>query len=209
MAETRDAQGSEVGQKSPNVDSVVQEKSTLGLRGHLTPTQLAAHLACPHLAQLERQRREGLLQIEFSPDPRLDALRERGRQHEAAYVDTLRRAGYSICDLRDQRDPAATHRAMEAGFDAIVQATLGNEVFSGIADVLLRVDTTTSSLPGHAYEPADTKLSLETKPGTILQLCTYAELLQPMQGVAADHIHVITPLEQETYRTDCLVSWPC
>ena len=37
--------------------------------------------------------------------------------------------------------------------------------------------------------------------GTILQLCTYAELLQPMQGVAPDHVHVITPLEQETYRT--------
>ncbi len=75
---------------------------------------------------------------------------------------------------------------MEAGFDAIVQATLGNEVFSGVADALLRVDTTTSSLPGYAYEPADTKLSLETKPGTILQLCTYAELLQPMQGEAPE-----------------------
>ncbi len=90
---------------------------------------------------------------------------------------------------------------METGFDVIVQATLGNEVFSGIADMLLRVDSTTSSLPGYAYEPADTKLSLETKPGTILQLCTYAELLQLMQGGAPEYFHVITPLEQETYRT--------
>jgi hypothetical protein len=133
-----------VGQKALNGDSVAHEKSTLGLPGHLTPTQLAAHLACPHLTQLERQRREGLLQIEFSPDSRLDALRERGRQHETAYVERLRSAGRSICDLRDQRDPAATRRAMETGFDAIVQATLGNEVFSGIADLLLRVDNTTS-----------------------------------------------------------------
>ncbi|MGY4478640.1 TM0106 family RecB-like putative nuclease [Bradyrhizobium sp. USDA 3364] len=201
MAETRDVQESAEGQHSQDGDFVTRDRSILGPPGHLTPTQLAAHLACPHLTQLERQRREGLLQIDFSPDSRLDALRERGRQHEAAYVETLRRAGRSICDLRDQRDPAATRRAMEAGFDAIVQATLGNDVFSGIADVLLRVDTTTSSLPGYAYEPGDTKLSLETKPGTILQLCTYAELLQPMQGVAPDHIHVITPLEQETYRT--------
>jgi predicted RecB family nuclease len=201
MAEARNAQESEVGQKSLGGDCVAHDKSTLGLPGHFTPTQLAAHLACPHLTQLERRRREGLLKIEFSPDPRLDALRERGRQHETAYVDTLQRAGRSICDLRDRRDPAATRRAMEAGFDVIVQATLGNEVFSGIADVLLRVDTTASSLPGYAYEPADTKLSLETKPGTILQLCTYAELLHSMQGVAPDCIHVITPLEQETYRT--------
>ena len=168
---------------------------------HLTPTQLAVHLACPHLTQLERQRREGLLQIDFIPDPRLEALRERGLQHEQAYVETLRREGRSVCDLRDERDPAATRRAMECGFGAIVQATLRNEVFSGIADVLLRVDATTSSLPGYAYEPADTKLSLETKSGTILQLCTYAELLQSMQGVAPNRIHVITPLGQETYRT--------
>jgi hypothetical protein len=104
MAETWDAQGSAVGQKSLNGDFVAHEKSTLRLPGHLTPTQLAAHLACPHLTQLERQRREGLLQIEFSPDSRLDALRERGRQHETAYVERLRSAGRSICDLRDQRD---------------------------------------------------------------------------------------------------------
>lgn len=201
MAETRVAQGSAIGQKLQHVGFVTLDKSPPGLASHLTPTQLAAHLACPHLTQLERQRREGLLQIDFSPDPRLEALRERGRQHETAYVERLRSEGRSICDLRDQRDPAATRRAMEAGFDAIVQATLGNEVFSGIADLLLRVDTTTSSLRGYAYEPADTKLSLETKPGTILQLCTYAEMLKPMQGVAPDYIHVITPIEHESYRT--------
>lgn len=73
----------------------------------LTPTQVADHLACSHLTQLERQRREGLLQIDFSPDPRLDALRERGRQHEQAYVETLRHEGRSVCDLRDEREPAA------------------------------------------------------------------------------------------------------
>ena len=90
---------------------------------------------------------------------------------------------------------------MEAGFGVIVQATLRNDLFSGIADVLLRVDSTASSLPGYAYEPADTKLALKTKAGTILQLCTYGELLLSMQGVAPDRVHVITPLGQETYRT--------
>ena len=128
-------------------------------------------------------------------------MRERGLQHEQAYVETLRRDGRSVCDLRDERDPAVTCRAMERGFDVIVQATLRNDAFSGIADVLLRVDSTASSLPGYAYEPADTKLSLETKSGTILQLCTYAELLQAMQGAAPERVHVITPLGQETYRT--------
>jgi predicted RecB family nuclease len=202
MASTRDAQEQDEGpQDAERGELTARDRPTLTPPRHLTPTQLASHLACPHLTQLERQRREGLLEIEFTPDPRLDALRERGRQHEEAYVEALRREGRSICDLRNERDPAATRRAMEAGFDAIVQATLRDEVFSGVADVLLRVDATTSSLPGYAYEPADTKLSLETKPGTILQLCTYAELLQPMQGMTPERVHVITPLDQETYRT--------
>ena len=171
------------------------------MTAHLTPTQLASHLACPHLTQLERQRHDGVLQIDFSPDPRLEAMRVRGQQHEQAYVEALKREGRSVCDLRDDRDPEATRRAMERGFGAIAQATLRNEVFSGIADVLLRVDSTTSSLPGYAYEPVDTKLSLETKAGTILQLCTYADLLESMQGVAPDRVHVITPIRQETYST--------
>lgn len=173
----------------------------------LTPTQLAGHLACPHLTQLERQRRAGWLKIEFVPDPRLEALRARGLQHEEQYVDALRREGRTIRDLRGQRDPAATSEAMAAGFDAIVQAPLGNDVFYGIADVLLRVDSTTSSLPGYAYEPADTKLSLETKAGTILQLCTYAELLQPLQGIEPERFHVITPVQQETYRTTLFAAY--
>lgn len=201
MAGARNIPTSAEGQKSVNLDCFAQE-AVSALRRRLTPTQLASHLVCPHLTQLDEQRRKGLLRIEFSPDPRLDALRERGRQHEAAYVEKLRSEGCSICDLRDQRDPTATRQAMEEGFDVIVQAPLGNEVFSGIADVLLRVGSATSSLTGYAYEPADTKLSVETKPGTILQLCTYAELLTPMQGVVPDCIHVITPIEQESYRTD-------
>ena len=74
-------------------------------------------------------------------------------------------------------------------------------LFYGVADVLLRVPSGCSTLEGYAYEPADTKLSLETKAGTILQLCTYAELLASMQGVAPERIHVVTPATQETYRT--------
>lgn len=180
--------------------SANQDAGPGGGSGHLTPTQLASHLACAHLTQLDRLRREGALCVEFNPDPRLDALRERGLQHEAAYIELLRREGRSICDLRNERDPAATRRAMVAGHDAIVQATLRNDVFNGVADVLLR-RAGASSLGGYVYEPADTKLSVETKPGTILQLCTYAELLEPLQGVQPECVHVVTPEGQQTYRT--------
>ncbi|MBL8340214.1 MAG: TM0106 family RecB-like putative nuclease [Rubrivivax sp.] len=185
----------------------------------LTPTQLADHLACPHLTQLQRQQREGTLTIEFTPDPRLEALRQRGRQHEDAYVQRLRAEGLKVHDLRDlgdlgdlgdpgdpageraARDPTATLAAMRAGFDVIVQAPLSGGGFFGIADVLRRVPSTASSLPGYAYEPADTKLSIATQAGTILQLGAYAEMLHAMQGCVPERFHVVTPEHTETHRT--------
>lgn len=165
----------------------------------LSPTQLAAHLACPHLTQLERQRRAGELMIDFIPDPRLQAMQERGRQHEAAFVERLRGEGRSICDLHGTRDPAATLEAMKEGHGAIVQAPLQNDSFYGIADVLLRVDTT-SALGSYSYEPLDTKLARETKAGAILQLCTYCELLSTMQQLDPAQFHIVTPLCDEHYR---------
>lgn len=164
-------------------------------------TSLAAHLACVHLTQLERQRRAGSLQVEFVPDPRLEAMRERGREHEAAYVEALRAQGRDVCDLRSGRDPAATVEAMKRGYGAIVQAPLQSATLFGIADVLLRVDKT-SSLGPYSYEPVETKLARETRAGTILQLCTYAEILTTIQGVQPEYLHVVTPLLEEHYRTE-------
>lgn len=71
----------------------------------LTSTQLATHLACAHYTQLERKRRAGELEVEFTPDPRLEAMRERGTEHERAYIERLRHTGASIVDLRESRDP--------------------------------------------------------------------------------------------------------
>ncbi|HSA72314.1 MAG TPA: PD-(D/E)XK nuclease family protein [Burkholderiales bacterium] len=159
----------------------------------LTPTQLSTHLACAHYTQLERKRRAGELEIEFMPDLRLEAMRSRGEQHERAYIERLRLAGSSIVDLGESRDPHATLAAMREGAQVIVQAPLGNEHLFGIADVLLRV--------GESYEPVDTKLARETRAGTILQLCTYCEMLAAMQGAQPDRFHVVTPEKEEAYRT--------
>jgi uncharacterized protein len=124
------------------------------------------------------------------PDPRLDAMRARGAEHERAYLE---RFGSSIVDLRDSRDPRDTLEAMRQRAPVIVQAPLGNGTFFGIADVLLRVD--------ESYEPVDTKLARETRAGTILQLCTYCEMLAAMQGAEPARFHVVTPTKEEVYRT--------
>src|SRR5213593_2951583 len=165
----------------------------------LTPTDIANHLACRHLTQLDRARLAGE-RIELRQDPRIDALRHRGGTHEEGFVDSLAADGLSITDLRNHDDPVATLDAMTAGADVIVQAPLHGDGLSGRADVLLRI-AVPSRLGAHSYEPADTKLARDTRAGTILQLCAYAALLDPMQGVLPEHIHVVTPLARERYRT--------
>jgi uncharacterized protein len=162
-------------------------------------TDLSSHLACPHLTQLERKRRTGQLSVEFFADPRVDALKQRGLQHEQRYVAGLQSAGKTIVDLRATKDPSATADAMGKGADAIVQAPLGCGDLFGIADVLLRCDRP-SALGNYSYEPVDTKLARETRAGTLLQLCAYAELVENVQRAKPAEIHVITPVQCETYK---------
>src|SRR5881296_439514 len=130
----------------------------------LTPTDIANHLACRHLTQLDRARLAGE-RIELRQDPRIDALRHRGETHEKRFVDSLSAEGLSITDLRDHDDPAATLDAMTAGGDVIVQAPLEGNGLSGRADVLLRI-AVPSRLGAYSYEPADTKLARDTRAGT-------------------------------------------
>jgi len=172
----------------------------------ISPSAVAAHLSCGHLTQLERQRREGTLRIEFATDPHLESLKERGLRHEAEYIARLRAEGRLVRDLRDTKDPSATLAAMREGVGAIVQAPLANDQFSGIADVLRRCGSP-STLGGYSYEPVETKLARDTRASAILQLMTYCELLEPLQGKAPEHVHVVTPLADETYRRDDFVAY--
>jgi predicted RecB family nuclease len=169
----------------------------------LTPTAVAAHLACRHLTQIDRARREGRIAISVPADPRLEALIERGLRHEQAYVDSFRSQGLRVVDLAGETDTKATVAAMREGFDAIAQAPLASDRFSGRADVLLRAPAESGHESGGiSYEPVDTKLTRETRAGTILQLCVYAELLEEIQGHRPAKLHVATPIGPETYRSD-------
>lgn len=171
-----------------------------GQHGNLTATDVAHHLACPHRTQLERQRRAGELHVPFAPDARLQAMRERGQEHERAYVDQLRAEGRDVVDLTGTRVPGTTIDAMRAGAGAIVQAPIAAGAFFGVADVLLRVDRP-SKWGAHGYEPIDTKLAADTKAGALLQLLTYCEILGVLQDAVPARFHVVTPNGREVYRT--------
>lgn len=174
----------------------------------LSASDLAAFLGCTHRTALDMAVAIGArAKPEVIDDPLLDALQERGLKHEAQYVDSLRRSGRTVVDLRDGVFSARvqdTLHPMRAGVDVIVQGALRDAPWMGYPDVLLRVDTP-SALGAWSYEVVDTKLSRTTRAGTILQLGLYSAMLHTTQGVAPYNFHVVTPdaiTPQQSYRVN-------
>lgn len=179
----------------------------------LSATDVANHLSCNHLTQLERQAARG----EITPpavieDPQLEALRQRGRDHESAYVNHLEEQGYHVVRVEPEGGTRSTDRAAElmaSGADVILQASIGHGRWHGIPDLLFRVERP-SDLGSWSYEPADMKLARKTKGEAVLQLCLYAELLEGLQGLLPEAFHVITPerdWEAERYRTSEYIAY--
>jgi predicted RecB family nuclease len=172
----------------------------------LTATDLVGFLNCQHLAMLDRAVAEGALARPKIWDPLLDVLSQRGALHEESYVAHLSGTGLTPTHIAgvEVSDQAVTQtlEAMRRGDSIIVQAALSVEGWSGRADILRRVEAP-SALGGWSYEPVDTKLARETKAGTIIQLCLYAQMLSHMQGSPPEYMHVIAPwadFKPQTYR---------
>jgi predicted RecB family nuclease len=179
----------------------------VGTHLQLSASDLVGHLNCHHLTQLNLQVAHGARGKPELWDPSLEILWERGAAHERAYVQHLRECGRQVVEIEGVGITPAlvekTCEAMRAGVDVIVQAAFLDGVWSGRADVLLRVDSK-SDLGDWSYEVADTKLARETKGGTVLQLCLYSDLLAKAQGRAPEYMHVVTPgtdFKPISYRT--------
>ena len=167
-------------------------------------TDLVAYLACEHLTALERAAMAGLVDRPMRADPELDVIRKRGFEHEQRYLSELEAEGRrvvridldgSIEDRGDQlrEAAAATIAAMASGPDVVYQATFFDGTWRGHADFLLRVDDPDRPSvwgPFH-YEVADTKLARHVKASAVLQICSYVDQLERIQGVRPEWLHVV------------------
>ncbi len=169
-------------------------------------TDLANHLGCIHLSQLNRAAAQGLVHLPRWDDPLGELLRERGYQHEKAYLAHLRAThSLKIVEIPTGRDVDGgelTAAAMRDGADVIYQAPLGDARWYGRADFLIKV-ARPSGLGSWSYEVTDAKLATETRAGTVLQLCVYSELVAAIQGEKPEHAHVVAPhhdFKPERYR---------
>ncbi len=158
----------------------------------LSAGDLSKHLGCRFLTQLDWAYAEERIQKKIYKDITLEAFQIRGLQHEEAYLKLLEKQGLSVLELGENRSQKSTISSMRKGYDIIAQATLSDENWLGRADILKKV-----ALPSNwgdwSYEVVDTKLSQETKAGTILQLCLYSDLLANLQGIEPTFMTVVAP----------------
>jgi predicted RecB family nuclease len=163
-------------------------------------TDLSNFLACPQLTLLNRRAALGGPKPPYFDDPGADVLRERGLQHEQAFLERLRANGRTIseiADLSSERSGSdqwralsnATVDAMRSGADVVYQGALFDAPWGGKPDFLLKVSRP-STLGHWSYEVIDTKLAREAKGGALLQVLLYAYLLEKTQGVAPECVHL-------------------
>ncbi len=163
----------------------------------MAPTDLGNFLGCQRRSELDLRAAEGGPKPPFRHSPVLDDLRERGIEHEQAYLEWLEAKGLQVAGA-DGHDPSlgtglqATLAHMRSGVDVIYQGTLADDGWSGRPDFLRKVSTP-SSLGEWSYEAYDAKLARETRAGAVLQLCVYSRSLQAVQGVQPARMHVVTP----------------
>lgn len=170
---------------------------------HLSATDIANHLSCAHLTQLEANAARGEIDKPYRDDAFLKRLIERGLKHEQSYVDALTNSGKSLLTLEYTESNAAekTLNAMRDGVEVIVQGSLSSDIWNGRPDLLIRTELESPVLGDWSYEAVDTKLTRTTKAGTILQLCLYSDLLSELQGCTPELMTVVMPGEPFTHET--------
>ena len=150
-------------------------------------TDLSSFLACTHLSLLDRRSAFGGPKPPKFPDPALEALRQRGFEHERAFLSSL---DGNVIDIGNRADAfEATREAMRAGAEVIYQGALKAGDWIGRPDFLRKVGRP-SRLGDWSYEVIDAKLAREAKGGALLQLLVYADLLKHVQGVAPESVHL-------------------
>lgn len=162
-----------------------------------TPSELVRYFESPFASWMDRWYREvangipatfvfGNTIIEDcqpdGPDEELEILAEKGYEHEKDILDSLIAQGKSVVTCERGRDNLSQFRqAMEKGIDVIYQPLLMDDQFLGYADFLVRVEDE-GAQSGYSYEVWDSKLARSPRPGFVLQLCLYSEILGGIQG---------------------------
>jgi uncharacterized protein len=173
----------------------------------LSPSDLTAYLACPHLTTLSLEAALEERKRPYTREALAELIAQKGDLHEARYLEFLRAEGRNVVEIELPRKSGAfetardaTVAAMREGAEIVYQATFSRDGWRGRADFLVRIDEP-SDLGAWSYEPHDTKLARSAKPAAVLQLAWYADEIAAIQGRRPERVHVVLGTRDvETYR---------
>lgn len=158
-------------------------------------SDLNKFLGCQHSVFLDyRSHFESI--AKRKDDPMNELLQKRGDTHESTYWDQLREKYPNHIEIdrggSDQEKADRTIQAMKDGKDVIFQGYLRQDFWQGYTDFLIKVPNKSGSRLGDwSYEVWDTKLARQSSPKYILQLCLYSWMIEKIQGVMPESMHVV------------------
>ena len=130
--------------------------------------------------------------------------KRKGDEHEQRYLELFRARHPESVEIArtDPEGVALTLAAMESGAPVIYQAHLVAGGWGGYPDFLFRCPGGDCSCRGWHYTPWDTKLALSAKPGHLIQLCAYADMLKALRGILpSELVFVLGHGEERPYPT--------
>ena len=159
----------------------------------ISPRDIVAELECDHRLNLEWAVAIGEIKPPAEEDnPELELLAKQGRLHEEQLVNKLKESG-SFVDIGTpefnhewlSNAHARTLDAISSGVDTVYQATFYTENFLGFADFLI-LHRDEAGIPAKdalgkfIYDPVDAKSARSAKTAAVLQVATYAAVMQEL-----------------------------
>ena len=192
--------------------------------GPSTPPPISsAYLACEHLTELERAALAGLVERPMRDDPELDIIRKRGFEHEARYLADLEADGRHADEDRARRLDRGRRRPAARRGDRDDRRDGRRRRRDLPGDLLRRHMARPRRLPApcrqprapvvwgpYHYEVADTKLARHVKASAVLQICSYVDQLERIQGVRPEWLHVALGGQRPRPSNGCAstTTWP-
>lgn len=166
-----------------------------------SPSDLIAFMESEYASAMERLKLEdeSIAELMDAEDVVLASLQKKGYDHEDAFTERLKTLGKDVLETKratPQQTFEATLAAMKAGQEVITQGYLSLGQFGGFTDYLVRVPGA-SNFGDYHYEVWDTKLSKKLKPYFAVQICSYIEMLEAIQGVRPKQMVVVLGDETE------------
>jgi uncharacterized protein len=157
------------------------------------PSDLLAFLGCTHATVLDIDHLDNPA-TPRAPTESDELIVAKGRDHEVAYLQSLKDAGHTVAEISaelpyDER-VRGTVQALYGGVDVIYQAALTDGRWGGYADFLIKTDQP-SALGPFSYEASDTKLAKRPEPSFLIQLGIYSSLLANEQQLPPAECHLI------------------